>query len=159
MQLKAKTGYSLERLRGVIWLLVLITLLMSFILMWQRIEQQANRSALQLVSQRITERASFYKQQWLLAKQPRQLELGQLRLNYTNMGWVKPINTLQQPDCQYWLEVLYPEQEIMGTVPTKIVNESIAGSYRCLYLYSEDRFVAISLIKNDFSARSGFLVE
>lgn len=127
--------------------------------MWQRVEQQASRSALQLVSQRITERASFYKQQWLLAKQPSQLELGTLLLSYTDMGWVKPLNSEKQIDCHYWLEALYPDKEIMGGAPIAIEDQSTMQSYRCLYRYSDGKFVAISLIENDFSARSGFLVE
>lgn len=159
MQSKAKADVAVERLRLTVWLLVIITLLMSFILVWQRVEQQASRSALQLVSHRIAERASFYKQQWLLAKQPSQLELGTLLLSYTEMGWVKPLNSEKQIDCHYWLEVLYPDKEIMGGAPIEIEDQSIMQSYRCLYRYSGSKFIAISLIENDFSAKSGFLVE
>lgn len=157
MQLKA-SGDNVQKSRLVIWLLLLILLVMSFLFAWQAVEQQASKSALQLANQRINERASYYKQQWLLAKQPTSLKIGSQRLNYTNTGWITPLNHQSQVDCKYWLEILYPETELLGSQPLEVTNESIAGDYRCLYNYNQNGFISISLIDNNFSAIVGFLI-
>lgn len=149
----------LELSRLAIGVLLLISLVASFLLSWRAVEQQANRSALQLASQRIHERASFYKQQWLLARKANSLEIAGLELNYTDKGWVTPLNNQQRVDCQYWLAILYPDEELLGHQPLAIDNESIARDYRCIYRYSQDRFIAISLIQNNFSAQVGFLIQ
>lgn len=157
MQLKA-SGDNVQKSRLVIWLLLLTFLVMSFLFAWQAVEQQASKSALQLANQRINERASYYKQQWLLAKQPTSLKIGSQRLNYTNTGWVTPVNHQSQVDCQHWLELLYPETELLGSQPLEITNESIVGHYRCLYHYNHNGFISISLIDNHFSAKVGLLI-
>ncbi|KLN65411.1 MSHA biogenesis protein MshF [Vibrio sp. VPAP30] len=159
MPLKANLIDYIERSRLAIWLLVVVCLIMSFMLVWQNVVKEANQSAFLLASQRIVERASYYKQQWLLAGQQPTLTIDGYRLNYTNMGWVKPLDEQQRVDCLFWLDVLYPQHEILGSKPIVIENKTIADGYHCDYLYIDDRLMSISLIDNRFIAKVGFLAK
>lgn len=142
-----------------IWSLVVVVLVLSLLLAWQNVEVKANDSAFLLATQRVVERASYYKQQWLLAERVTPLEIDNKVLNYTNSGWVMPFNQQQQRSCTFWLEVLYPEKEILGNGPSRVVDESVSNNYHCSYYYQNDRVVTINLIGNRFSAKVGFLAE
>lgn len=157
MRLKASLSRYAERSRLAIWLVVIICLITAFMLIWRKVEREANQSAFLLASQSIVERASFYKQQWLLAGQISPIRLQGEVLNYTNMGWVKPLDDGLQVNCQWWLQVLYPQYEVLGSTPVEIENKSNAANYQCEYLYGSDRVISISLIDNRFIAKSGFL--
>ena len=157
MPSKASVLTNLERSRLVIWLLVIVVLLMSFMLAWQSVEHEANDTAFLVASKRMVERASYYKQQWLLFDQKAQFELDGKMLHFSPQGWLQPINEDHEVDCRYWLSSLYPEQRIMGHSPIEINADSIESDYQCYYLYDENRLISISLINSRFSTKVGFL--
>lgn len=157
MPSKASVLTNLERSRLVIWLLVVVVLLMSFMLAWQNVEHEANDTAFLVASKRMVERASYYKQQWLLSDQKAQIELDGKVRHFSKQGWLEPINEDNEVDCRYWLNTLYPEQRILGQVPIDIDSETSASDYQCRYLYGENRFISISLIHQVFSTKVGFL--
>lgn len=159
MRLKASLIRYIERSRLAIWLLVIVCLISSFMLVWQRTLSEANESALLLATQRIVERASYYKQQWLLAGQQPQLTIEGQTLDYTEMGWVKPVGSDAQLGCLLWLDVLYPSHDVLGSKPIVVESEMTSNKYHCSYLYVEDRLLSISLINNKFIARVGFLAK
>ena len=159
MPLKANLISYIERSRLAIWLLVIVCLMMSFMLVWQNVVKEANQSAFLLASQRIVERASYYKQQWLLSGQQNEITIEGRTLNYTSMGWIKPLGDRQQVDCSYWLDILYPQHEVLGNRPSQIENQIIDNGYHCNYLYSNNRLISITLIDNTFVAKTGFLAE
>jgi len=156
---KASSSAFSERSKLMIWLLVVLVLILSLLLAWRNVEVKANDSAFLLATQRVVERASYYKQQWLLAKRTTPLEIDGQVLNYTNSGWVTPVDNRQQTSCDFWLEVLYPEKEILGNEPFRFVDESAKHNYSCSYFYQQDKVVTINLIGNRFSAKVGFLAE
>ena len=82
---------NVERSRFVIWLLVIVILLLSFIIAWQRVEEEARDSAYLVASKRIIDRASYYKEQWLLAKQPNRLTIESRQLQFSDNGWLMPL--------------------------------------------------------------------
>lgn len=159
MPLKANFISYIERSRLATWLLVIVCLMMSFMLVWQNVVKEANQSAFLLASQRIVERANYYKQQWLLSGQQNEITIDGLTLNYTSMGWIKPLGDRQQVDCSYWLDILYPQHEVLGSRPSQIENQIIANGYHCDYLYRNNRLISITLIDNRFVAKTGFLAE
>lgn len=156
---RANAALFLRRSRLITWLLVVMVLTLSLLLAWQNVEVKANDSAFLLATQRVVERASYFKQQWLLAKRNTPLEIDGRVLNYTNSGWIEPLDSDRQNSCIFWLEVLYPEKEILGKEPWKIVDDSTGTSYSCSYFYQQDRVFTINLIGNKFSAKVGFLAE
>lgn len=156
MLLRVNPSQYVERSRLAMWLVVIISLVMSFLLVWQSVVREANQSAMLLATQQVVERANYFKQQWLLAGQNTSLTIEKRRLNYTEMGWVKPINDSQQVDCQMWLDTLYPQHQILGQQVVAIENQTIGDGYLCLYNYGDDVFISISLIDNNFIARAGF---
>lgn len=156
---KASTALFVQRSKLITWLLVVIVLILSLLLTWRNVEVKVNDSAFLLATQRVVERASYFKQQWLLAKRKTPLEIDGKVLNYTNSGWVKPSDRDNQQSCDFWLDVLYPEKEILGKKPTRMTDESEGANYSCSYFYQRNRVVTISLIGNKFSAKVGFLAE
>lgn len=156
MLLRVSPSQYVERSRLAMWVVVIISLVMSFLLVWQNVVREANQSAMLLATQQVVERANYFKQQWLLAGQKASLTIEEHRLNYTEMGWVKPINDSQQVDCQIWLDTLYPRQQVLGQQVVAIENQTIGDGYLCLYNYGDDVFISISLIDNNFIARAGF---
>lgn len=155
MPSKASLITNLERSRLVIGLLVIIILVMSFLLAWKSVEREATDTAFLVASKRVIEQAGYYKQQWLLAGQKQPLELDGKLITYTASGWVLPVNAQKQKDCAFLLDALYPEKEVLGSFPVAINSEFIGSSYRCTYLYSQERFISIDLINNKFSANVG----
>ncbi|MDC5847640.1 MSHA biogenesis protein MshF [Vibrio europaeus] len=159
MPLKANLISYIERSRFAIWLLVIVCLIMSFTLVWQSVVKEANQSAFLLASQRIVERASYYKQQWLLSGQQNEITIEGRTLNYTSMGWIKPLGDRLHVDCLLWLDTLYPQHEVLGNKPVAVENKTTANNYHCDYLYSDDRLISITLMDNRFIAKTGFLAQ
>ncbi|MEF1172233.1 MSHA biogenesis protein MshF, partial [Vibrio sinaloensis] len=69
MRSKGNAILMLRRMRFSAWLLVVMVLTASFMSAFQKVEIEANDSAFLVASKRIIERASFYKQKWLLQQQ------------------------------------------------------------------------------------------
>jgi len=147
---------NLERSRWTIWLLVILVLVLAFMLIWKDIEQEASDTALALVSKRLVDRASYFKQQWLLAKQPETLTIEGKQIVYSHMGWVKPINEAQQVDCEFWLEVLYQEKRVFESLPEKITDNSEGSNFRCEYFYSRGHALSMELKQDKFSVGVSF---
>ncbi|EGA71792.1 MSHA biogenesis protein MshF [Vibrio sinaloensis DSM 21326] len=160
MRLKASQYYLLRRVRFSVWLLVIVILLLSFISSFQDVENEASDSAFLVASKRIIERASFYKQKWLLAGQPPRLELDEKVLAISQNGWVLPIQNENSVDCDYWLGVLYPEKRVLESMPAKVGDLSKGDThYRCDYDYGDNRHLVIDLNNKQFSAKVVFVAE
>ena len=66
---------NVERSRLVLWLLAIIILMMSFVLVMEKLGKDVDDAAFLLASKRIIERATFYKQQWMLQGQHERLAI------------------------------------------------------------------------------------
>ncbi|MGF1909082.1 MSHA biogenesis protein MshF [Vibrio kasasachensis] len=147
---------QIERSRFAVWLVLLITLLFAFVVSWQKVEQEANETALAVASKRIVERANYYKQQWILSGQPQRLTLAQKLIRYSHSGWAKPINLANKVDCNYWLELFYEEERVLDSLPIKINDNSMQSNFQCEYIYTQESAIMISLIDNKFSVGVSF---
>lgn len=103
---------NIERSRLVLWLLAIIILMMSFVLVLEKLEKDVDDAAFLLASKRIIERASFYKQQWMLKGQQERLAIGEENLTFSKTGWVLPEHSGNSNQCESWLAILYPEQRL-----------------------------------------------
>lgn len=147
----------IERARLVIWLLLVIILIMTYSMVWQDVEHQADDAAFAVASKRIVERASYYRQQWLLAKQPTSLTIEQRKVHFSAKGWVLPLNEQGDVDCAYWYRVLYPEERVLRQTPQHISDESDLRGYICHYDYSSDQTIVMSLKNGKFLTKVVFL--
>ncbi|MDA0128925.1 MSHA biogenesis protein MshF [Vibrio sp. MarTm2] len=159
MRSKGNAILMLRRIRFSAWLLVVMVLTASFMSAFQKVEIEANDSAFLVASKRIIERASFYKQKWLLQQQPSHLEIDSELLTLSQNGWVLPINEAGDIDCDYWLKVLYPDKQILESLPINIHNHSDGSHYRCDYDYGMNRHVVIDLNYKHFSAKIVLVAE
>lgn len=150
MLLRASLIDDIRRLRVAVWLLLVLVLISSLIWAWRNLLPKANQSAFLLASQTMVERANYYKQQWLLSQKPTQLTIEGIQLNYTDNGWVKPVDVNQQTNCRVWLDILYPQSEVLGLNPIAIKNQTIQTAYRCDYFYQYNQLISISLIDGKF---------
>ncbi len=149
------------RTRLVIWLLLVVILLMTLMTLWRPIEQRASDTALLVASKRILDRANYYKQEWLLKKQPKRLSLQGKRsqeqvVDFSESGWPVVIDDQANIDCVAWLNLLYPEERILEYVPVQINNVSKNDYYLCEYSYTQNVILVMSLKHNRFSVSVGF---
>lgn len=159
------------RTRLVIWLLLVVILLMTLMTLWRPVEQRASDTALVVASKRILDRANYYKQEWLLKKQPKRLYLQGKSLQeqtlqekesqeqvvaFSESGWPITIDDQANIDCVAWLKLLYPEERILEYVPVQINNVSKSDYYLCEYSYTQSVILLMSLKHNRFSVSVGF---
>ncbi|KJY71759.1 MSHA biogenesis protein MshF [Vibrio coralliilyticus] len=147
---------NVERSRLVLWLLAIIILMMSFVLVMEKLGKDVDDAAFLLASKRIIERATFYKQQWMLQGQHERLAIGEESLRFSKAGWVLPELSGNSSPCNSWLSILYPEQRIMDSIPVKVVNRSELNNYRCDYIYNQEKSIHIQLVDNRFTVSVGF---
>ncbi|MBA5762105.1 MSHA biogenesis protein MshF [Vibrio sp. 404] len=150
---------QIERSRLAVWFLVLVTLLFAFVIAWKKVEQEASDTALLVASNRIVERANFYKQQWLLSGEPDKLTLNHKVIHYSKSGWVKPLNLANKVDCHYWLALFYEEERVLESLPIKIKDNSKLSGFQCEYFYSREHAIYINLVDNKFSVGVSFSSE
>jgi len=159
MRSKANIATQIRISRFTVWLVVIVILIFSFGSAWKKVESEADDSAFLVASKRIIERASFYKQQWLLDKQPSTLNIDARLLRLSKNGWLLPLDQDNQVNCQFWLSVLYPEYRILDRKPIKNTNLSEGYYYHCDYNYGDSRHLVIELNNKQFSAKIVFVAE
>ncbi|WGV99964.1 MSHA biogenesis protein MshF [Vibrio sp. YMD68] len=147
------------RSQFVIWLLLVIILVLSFMLAWKSVDEEASETALLLASKRVVERASFYKQEWLLHKQPSKLVIDGRVLAMSDQGWVLPLDQNQQVNCAFWLQVLYPENRQWPAYSESIERHDKRVKYQCRYLYASDQVIVIQLDNGNFTVSVDFLTQ
>ncbi|WP_217495101.1 MSHA biogenesis protein MshF [Vibrio sonorensis] len=122
-------------------------------------ERQALITAMDLAKQRIAERTSFYRQEWLLNGQPETLDIDGQRLTFTSNGWVIALNRNSELDCQLWFHQVYPDNKLLGLSVEKSLNTSVGQDYQCDYNYGDEALIKLKLINNNFSIYAGFKAE
>ena len=147
---------GIQRSRLVVWLSTIIILLLSFVLVLEKLEQDVDDAAFLLASKRIIERASFYKQQWMLKGQRESLIVENQSLVFSETGWVLPKTSEKNKQCMYWLSLLYPKLSILDSMPLKVVNRSELNNYQCDYVYTQGKSIHIQLVDNTFTVSVGF---
>ncbi|MBN3493508.1 MSHA biogenesis protein MshF [Vibrio neptunius] len=147
---------GIQRSRLVVWLSTIIILLLSFVLVLEKLEQDVDDAAFLLASKRIIERASFYKQQWMLKGQRESLIVENQSLVFSETGWVLPKMSEKNKQCMYWLSLLYPKLSILDSMPLKVVNRSELNNYQCDYIYTQGKSIHIQLVDNTFTVSVGF---
>ncbi|CAM2812435.1 MSHA biogenesis protein MshF [Vibrio neptunius] len=147
---------GIQRSRLVVWLSTIIILLLSFVLVLEKLEQDVDDAAFLLASKRIIERASYYKQQWMLKGQRERLIVENQSLVFSETGWVLPKISEKNKQCMSWLSLLYPKLSILDSIPLKVVNRSELNNYQCDYIYTQGKSIHIQLVDNTFTVSVGF---
>lgn len=142
---------SLDRSRLVLWLVVICVLLLSLLTAVEKLQSDMDETAFQLASKRMLERAGFYKQQWMLKGQPKQLEIEGVKIIFSSSGWLLPTNNDKTPSCQSWLKLLYPEQRVLDEIPQQIIERFDTGHYDCKYVFAQGRQIRVQLVEDKFS--------
>ncbi|OIQ24849.1 MSHA biogenesis protein MshF [uncultured Vibrio sp.] len=143
----------------VIWLLLVVVLVLSFMLAWQKVDKEATDTAMLVASKRIIERANYYKQEWLLNKQPPKLLIDGEMLTMSRSGWVMPIDQEKQANCLYWLKVLYPENRGLESSQVGMVDDVDNMKYQCRYTGDGNQVIVIQLVNDKFTVSVDFLTE
>lgn len=156
MPFKASMANNIERSRTAVWLLIVIILVLSFMLAWESVEEEAGDTAFVVASKRVLERANYYKQEWLLKSQPSELVLEKKRLIYDTSGWVLPINESGEVSCRYWLKVLYPDMRVLDVKPRAYYEQDLDNGYACAYPFSMHQSIVIRLVDGRFSVSVDF---
>ncbi|MEZ8825668.1 MSHA biogenesis protein MshF [Vibrio amylolyticus] len=147
------------RSQFVIWFLLVVILVLSFMLAWQKVDREATDTALLVASKRIVERASYYKQEWLLNKQPPKLLIDGEILMMSPSGWVVPINQNKKMSCLFWLKVFYPENRGLES-SAAAMKEGIGDmNYQCRYTGDDNQVIVIQLVNDRFTVSVDFLTE
>ncbi|MEZ9231133.1 MSHA biogenesis protein MshF [Vibrio amylolyticus] len=147
------------RSQFVIWFLLVVILVLSFMLAWQKVDREATDTALLVASKRIVERASYYKQEWLLNKQPPKLLIDGEILMMSPSGWVVPINQNKKTSCLFWLKVFYPENRGLES-SAAAMKEGIGDmNYQCRYTGDDNQVIVIQLVNDRFTVSVDFLTE
>lgn len=145
-----------QRSRFVIWLLAIIIIVMSFLIVWKPVEEEAENTALFLASKRMLDRANYYKQEWLLKGQLEKLTINHHDLTFSKSGWALPIQD-EKLDCAYWLDLLYPEQKLLGMNNSESNIYKEQSIYRCQYRYASNMSIILQLKNERFSVNVEFL--
>ena len=142
---------SPDRSRLVLWLVVICVLLLSLLTAVEKLQSDMDETAFQLASKRMLERAGFYKQQWILKGQPKQLEIEGLQIIFSPSGWLLPKNNNKTSSCQSWFKLLYPEQRVLDEIPLQIIERFDTGYYDCKYVFAQGRQIRVQLEEDKFS--------
>ena len=148
-----------ERPQFVLWLLIVIILVMGFMMAWQKIDKEARSTSLLVASQRMVERASYYKQEWLLSKQPTKLVIEGVTLTMSQAGWVMPIDQEKSVSCSFWLKVLYPDSHKLDLTNRQVKADRGNAEYQCEYTYSSEQVIVIQLVNDKFRVSVDFLTK
>ncbi|MFW7524589.1 MSHA biogenesis protein MshF [Vibrio ostreicida] len=149
----------LKRSRVVVWALIVIVLVLNFVFMLESVEQNIDETAYLLASKRIIDRASFYKQKWLINEQQHTLTVEGKKIRFSASGWPLPVMSGNKTDCEYWLSLLYPEKRILDSLPASIEENTGFGDYRCVYTYDSNKSIHIQLVDHRFSVSIGFALD
>ncbi|MFA0079321.1 MSHA biogenesis protein MshF [Vibrio artabrorum] len=146
---------NLQRSRFVIWSVVILFLMIALLSAWDTIEEDATNTALIVASKRILEQANLFKQQYLLSSPEKKNDLERLK-RYSRTGWIMPLQGSKR-NCQYWLEQLYPQQNILGITSPSIEDKSSSLQFHCIYHYGEKYQIDIVLKKDRFTVKANIL--
>ncbi|MGF1698171.1 MSHA biogenesis protein MshF [Vibrio lamellibrachiae] len=147
------------RSQFVIWFLIIVILIMGFMLAWQKVDEEASDTGLLVASKRIVERASYYKQEWLLNQQPPKLLIDGTTLTMSKAGWVMPIDQNQQASCSFWLQVLYPDNRDLELAQDRLESDDDNLKYQCRYIYSSNQVIVIQIVNDRFTVSVDILTK
>nr|WP_282437184.1 MSHA biogenesis protein MshF [Vibrio amylolyticus] len=139
--------------------MIVIVLVLGFMLAWQKVDEEASDTALLVTSKRIIERASYYKQEWLLRKQPPKLLIDDTILTMSQSGWVMPIDQSGKENCSFWLDVLHPDNRDLTLYQDHLEGDENSMKYQCRYIYASNQVIVIQLVNDRFTVSVDFLTE
>ncbi|QXO17112.1 MULTISPECIES: MSHA biogenesis protein MshF [Vibrio] len=137
----------------ILWALVVLSLIAVMFSAWQPINRELQRTAFEVASGRMIERANFYKQEWLLRGQPQRSEIDGEWMTFSPHGWLYPrLDGEGAVDCNTLLAQLYPQVTILNQ-PPRVTGTTLSNGYECVFEYHNDNTIEIRLQNNRFSAK------
>ncbi len=146
---------NLQRSRFVIWTVVILFLVIGLLSAWETVEEEATNTALIVASKRILEQANLFKQEYLLKGAKRESDSESPKA-YSRTGWIMPVQDSKR-DCNYWLDLLYPQGSILGLSSPGIEDKSDNINFHCIYHYGDKYHIDILLERERFSVKANIL--
>ncbi len=146
---------NLQRSRFVIWTVVILFLVIGLLSAWETVEEEATNTAFIVASKRILEQANLFKQQYLLKGIKRENDSESSKV-YSRTGWIMPIQGTKR-DCNYWLDQLYPQGNILGLSSPSVEDKSDNIHFHCSYHYSDKYQIDVLLESERFSVKANIL--
>ena len=138
-----------------VWVFIIAILITGLSMSWKRLEPEASKTAYVVAAKVILERANHYKQQWLVEKQPDELNLNGNVVHFNQSGWLLPLKD-DEVDCEFWLQLLYQDSKIFGDKLLKSNLIHMDDDYVCSYNYVNSNAITISLLNNKFKVSVDF---
>lgn len=136
--------------RFAVWLVLLIGLIAILLNAGKKLELSAKETGYEVSMTRILNKANYYKELWILNKQPQTLIADGDTLYFNSKGWLLPLNQ-QEFDCQYWFRRLNDKETIFGQPMTHISGEKSENGYVCTYSYKNQNAILLSVDNHNFS--------
>ncbi|XAW89761.1 MSHA biogenesis protein MshF [Vibrio sp. CDRSL-10 TSBA] len=151
-----------------LWALVVLSLIAVMFSAWQPINRELQRTAFEVASGRMIERANFYKQEWLLRGKPQRSQIDGEWIEFSPHGWLYPrlgaktehgkgdngalhAEISGEVDCSALLALLYPDVRILNQ-PPRVTGTTLSNGYDCVFDYHGYNTIEIRLQNNKFSA-------
>ncbi|TXZ08910.1 MSHA biogenesis protein MshF [Vibrio mimicus] len=146
----------LGRSRLMLWALLVLILLSALFSMWNGMSRNTLKTAFEVATLSMTERANLYKQQWFLQGQPPSVHIEGKTIALSPSGWVFPKRD-QGVDCEKLLTLLYPDLKVLDLLPT-IDGENSTNGYQCRYQYGQRAVIWVELKGRHFAVNINFLL-
>ncbi|CAH0541578.1 hypothetical protein [Vibrio marisflavi] len=124
---------SVRYFRFALWLLVVSAVVAGFLSFWQNIDGRVGNTSLVIAKKLISDRANYYRQQWMLQGQPSSYAYEGKTLYFHRSGWILPLRSRDMPDCSVWLQQLYPEAFGKEQMALEVSDSRFDEQYWCKY--------------------------
>ncbi|MCL9780529.1 hypothetical protein M9194_03655 [Vibrio sp. S4M6] len=142
--------YSTRHFKLALWLFIVMILIASFFSYWQSIDSQINATSVVIAKKLIIDRASFYRQEWLLKSKPTSILVNGEVLHFSQHGWLLPISDDGSSNCMIWIELLSPESVSEKGSAVKLSESDFDDQYFCQYQSLNNESVTIQLRGESF---------
>lgn len=136
--------------RFVVWLLLVSVLILSVIYAGQKLQLRTIDTAYAVAAKRMLDKANYYKENWVIRKEPESMVIEGKNVQFSPEGWPLPIKE-DQLDCRYWLLLLNESEEVFGYSIDNIKSHHLDNGYICSYSYIEQDAIILKLINKKLS--------
>lgn len=146
--------YSVRHFKFALWLLLVAALIASFFSFWKSIDSKVGDTSLVIAKRLMVDRANYHRQEWMIQGQPTSIDIGGTARYFSNSGWALPLVDRNTPNCEVWLQLLYPEGINKKQKLLAVSSSDFDQIYQCEYrwLQVEGR-VIVQLVDEKFEVR------
>jgi len=137
-------------LRFVLWLLLISTLMVTVLYVGKNLEIKTTDTAYAVATKRMLNKANYYKENWVIQKQPEMMKINGEDIVFSPEGWPLPIKS-GIVDCRYWLLLLNENEKVFGYTIKDIKSHHTDDDYICSYSYNVQDAIILKLIDKTLS--------